>query len=60
MGQEQFRRAFGDDLRLVRLDASKVEGYEYSDVPGLIQPHVRRFLEEVSQTAKERDEPMPS
>jgi pimeloyl-ACP methyl ester carboxylesterase len=45
-GQEKFRRAF-QDLRLVRLDVSQVIGYEYRDAPELIEPHVRRFLDEV-------------
>ncbi|HUE76347.1 MAG TPA: alpha/beta fold hydrolase [Longimicrobiales bacterium] len=59
-GQEEFRRAFGDDLRLVRLHVPQVEGYEYRDAPELIEPHVRRFLEEVSQTAKVRGGPGPA
>ncbi|MGI9037471.1 MAG: alpha/beta fold hydrolase [Gemmatimonadota bacterium] len=46
-GQEQFRQAFGDDLRLVRLPAPMVEGYEYRDAPQRIEPHIRRFLDEL-------------
>jgi hypothetical protein len=47
-GQEQFRFAFGDDLRLVRLATPMVESYEYRDAPDLIERHVRRFLAEVN------------
>ena len=46
-GQERFRRAFGDGLRVARLDVPVVHGYEYRDAPELIEEHVRRFLAEV-------------
>jgi pimeloyl-ACP methyl ester carboxylesterase len=42
--QERFRRAFADDLRLIRLDVDQVAGYEYRDSPELLEAHVRRFL----------------
>jgi hypothetical protein len=47
--QEQFRRAFGPDLRVVRLDVTAVEGYEYRDSPDLIEGHVRSFLDEIGE-----------
>ena len=47
-GQDQVRRAFGDKLRLVRLDIPQVVGYEYRDSPDVLYPHVRQFLEELS------------
>jgi imidazolonepropionase-like amidohydrolase/pimeloyl-ACP methyl ester carboxylesterase len=47
-GQEEFRRAFGEYLHLVRLNVEQVVGYEYRDAPELIEPHVRRFLERVN------------
>jgi CubicO group peptidase (beta-lactamase class C family)/D-aminopeptidase/pimeloyl-ACP methyl ester carboxylesterase len=46
--QERFARAFGDPLRIVRLDLPVVYGYEYRDTPEMIEPHVRRFLEDVA------------
>jgi pimeloyl-ACP methyl ester carboxylesterase len=42
--QERFRRAFGENLQLVRLDVDQVVGYEYRDAPDLIEPHMRRLL----------------
>jgi pimeloyl-ACP methyl ester carboxylesterase len=45
--QKRFARAFGDPLRIVRLDLPVVYGYEYRDSPEMIEPHIRRFLEEV-------------
>lgn len=54
-GQERaFRRAFGDHLRLVRLDRPEVSGYEYIAEPELIEPHVRKFLDEVSDREARR------
>ena len=47
-GQDQFVRAFGDKLRLVRLDIPQVIGYEYRDSPDLLYSHVRQFLQELS------------
>jgi parallel beta-helix repeat protein len=52
--EQAFFRAFGDHLRVVRLDVPPmngvpvVTGYEYRDAPELIAPHVRRFLDEVN------------
>lgn len=54
--EDAFRAAFGEHLRVVELDVPFVTGYQYLDEPELIEPHIRRFLEEVSQTASERDE----
>jgi pimeloyl-ACP methyl ester carboxylesterase len=39
-----FRRAFGEHLRVVELD---VPGWIYVMAPDLIEPHVRRFLNDV-------------
>ena len=47
-GQDQFMRAFGDMLRLVRLGIPQVIGYEYRDSPDLLYAHVRRFLDDLS------------
>lgn len=44
-GQEQFVRAFGDNLKLVRLEVSHVIGYEYRNSPDLLYPHVRSFVD---------------
>ena len=46
-GWTAFREAFGEHLRVVELDVPVVVGYEYRDAPELIEPHIRRFLEEV-------------
>ncbi|HUE77451.1 MAG TPA: DUF4440 domain-containing protein, partial [Longimicrobiales bacterium] len=45
---ERFRRAFGDHLRLITLEERAI-GYGYREAPELIEPHIRRFLEEVSE-----------
>lgn len=54
--ERAFRRAFGDHLRLVRLDRAEVSGYEYITEPELIEPHVRRFLEEVRAQRNPQDD----
>lgn len=46
-GQERFRQAFGDDLRVARVDVSTIGGYEYRDAAELIEPHLRRFPAEL-------------
>lgn len=43
--EQAFRRAFGDRLRLVRLDRSQVTGYEYLSAPDIIEPHIREFMD---------------
>lgn len=49
--ERAFIRAFGDYLRVIRLDVPPmngvpvVTGYEFRDAPELIEPHVRRFLD---------------
>lgn len=53
-GQKRFREAFGDGLRVVSLDVPILHGYEYRDAPDLIEPHLRRFLEEVSDREARR------
>jgi pimeloyl-ACP methyl ester carboxylesterase len=40
----EFRRAFGEHLRVVELD---VPGWVYIMAPDLIEPHIRRFLDDV-------------
>jgi hypothetical protein len=42
-----FRRAFGERLRVVELDVHSISGYEYRTAPALIEPHIRRFLDDV-------------
>jgi pimeloyl-ACP methyl ester carboxylesterase len=58
-GQERFRRAFEDHLRLVRLHVPVVEGYEYRDAPERIESHIRRFLEEVGDSGRDHPPPHP-
>jgi parallel beta-helix repeat protein len=43
---ERFRRAFGQNLRLIPVE-SRAFGYGYREAPDLIEPHIRLFLEEV-------------
>lgn len=47
--EEAFRRAFGDDLRVVELSLPFVTGYEDMNAPELIEPHIRQFLAEIRQ-----------
>jgi pimeloyl-ACP methyl ester carboxylesterase len=42
-----FRRAFGQNLRVVELDVPAISGYEYKTAPDLIEMHIRRFLDDV-------------
>lgn len=42
--QKMFIEAFGDHLKLVRLEVNLVVGYEYRDSPELIQGHILEFL----------------
>jgi pimeloyl-ACP methyl ester carboxylesterase len=42
-----FRRAFAERLRVVELHVPDISGYEYRTAPGLIEPHIRRFLDDV-------------
>jgi hypothetical protein len=42
-----FRRAYGERLQLVELDVPSISGYEYRTAPGLVEPHIRRFLDGV-------------
>lgn len=46
--QARFRQAFGDRLRMVRLDVPALHGYEYRDAPELIESHIRRFLTDIA------------
>jgi parallel beta-helix repeat protein len=50
---ERFRRAFGQYLRLVPVE-SRAFGYGYREAPDVIEPHMRRFLEEVSALERRR------
>jgi parallel beta-helix repeat protein len=43
-----FKRAFGERLRVVELDVPVVTGYEYKIAPEMIEPHIRRFLQDVA------------
>jgi hypothetical protein len=52
---ERFRRAFGEHLRLVSTE-SRAIGYGYRQAPELIEPHIRRFLEEVNALERRRSE----
>jgi pimeloyl-ACP methyl ester carboxylesterase len=49
-----FRRAFGERLRVVELDVHSISGYEYRTAPGLIEPHIRRFLDDVGARREPR------
>jgi pimeloyl-ACP methyl ester carboxylesterase len=55
--ERAFFRAFGNHLRVVRLDVPLmngvpvVTGYEYRDAPELIEPHIRRFLTDIEPIA---------
>jgi pimeloyl-ACP methyl ester carboxylesterase len=42
-----FRRAFGQNLRVVELDVPAISGYEYKTAPDLIEIHIRRFLNDI-------------
>jgi pimeloyl-ACP methyl ester carboxylesterase len=47
--ERAFLEAFGDRLRIVRLDLEEpITGYEYRDLPELYEAHIRSFLEEIS------------
>jgi parallel beta-helix repeat protein len=64
--EQAFFRAFGDHLRVVRLDVPLmngvpvVTGYEYRDAPELVEPHIRRFLEEVNSAELTRQDSVVS
>jgi ketosteroid isomerase-like protein len=48
--ERAFRAAFGDHLRLVRLDLEgPIAGYAYRDHPEPFEVHIRRFLEDVQK-----------
>lgn len=49
-----FRRAFGERLRVVELDVHSISGYEYRTAPGLIELHIRRFLDDVGARREPR------
>jgi predicted TIM-barrel fold metal-dependent hydrolase len=49
--EKAFKQAFGEDLRLVKLDVPSVSGYQYKNAPASIEPHIRSFLKEL--TARE-------
>jgi pimeloyl-ACP methyl ester carboxylesterase len=51
--EERFRRAFGEQLRMVPVEGRAI-GYGYREAPGLIDPHIRRFLEQVSARERRR------
>ena len=46
--QQEFKRAFGDNLKVVQLDVPLVTGYAYRDSPDVIYPHIRLFLKNLS------------
>jgi uncharacterized protein (TIGR02246 family) len=50
---EAFQRAFGDRLRRVPV-ARRAIGYGYRDAPELIEPHIRRFLEDLAARERRR------
>jgi hypothetical protein len=52
---DRFRRAFGEQLRMVQVEGRAI-GYGYHDAPDLIEPHIRRFLEDVSALERRRSE----
>jgi pimeloyl-ACP methyl ester carboxylesterase len=56
-GQERFRQAFGDSLRVARLNVPVLHGYEYRDAPDLVEPHLRRFLESVARAEAAQEVP---
>jgi pimeloyl-ACP methyl ester carboxylesterase len=51
--EQVFFRAFGEHLRIVRIDVPEVDGipfltgYEFRDAPELIEGHIRDFLAEI-------------
>lgn len=51
---EAFFRALGSNLRLVRLEAFGVTGYEYQRAPDLIYPHIRRFVDGLATGGEHR------
>jgi hypothetical protein len=51
--EERFRRAFGERLRVIPLEERAI-GYGYREAPDLIEPHIRRFLDEVSDREQRR------
>jgi hypothetical protein len=44
----RYRRAFGEHLRMVPVDARAI-GYGYREAPDLIEPYIREFLDEVQR-----------
>jgi predicted TIM-barrel fold metal-dependent hydrolase len=45
--EKAFKQAFGEDLRVVKLDVPFVSGYQYKNAPASIEPHIRTFLKEL-------------
>ncbi|HUG39837.1 MAG TPA: DUF4440 domain-containing protein, partial [Longimicrobiales bacterium] len=50
---ERFRLALGEHLRVIPLGERAI-GYGYREEPELIEPHIRRFLREVSEREQRR------
>ncbi|WP_215225779.1 alpha/beta fold hydrolase [Echinicola shivajiensis] len=45
--QNKFINAFGDYLKLVKLDVPQIVGYEYRDNPELIINYIKKFLDQL-------------
>lgn len=52
--EKAFKRAFGDDLRVVQLDVPFVTGYAYMNAPERIVQPIRDFLNEVRARERSR------
>jgi hypothetical protein len=55
---ERFRRAFGQHLLVVPVEP-QASGYGYLQAPEVIEPHIRRFLEEVAAREERRSQEAP-
>ena len=45
--QDRLINAYGDNMKLVKLDVQQIVGYEYRDTPKLIIDHIRNFLKQL-------------
>ncbi|UCS91750.1 alpha/beta hydrolase [Echinicola marina] len=48
--QEKIKRAFGEYMKLEKIDVNQIVGYEYRDSPELILQPVKGFLDQLSKT----------
>ncbi|MBN7816967.1 alpha/beta fold hydrolase [Algoriphagus pacificus] len=47
--QNKFVNAFGDNLKLIKLDVPQIVGYEYRDDPKLIIKYIKEFLDQLNK-----------